>query len=126
MRVRRRNGLPVARVSFTACPRFMCTSPPHPLTPSPPHPFTLTPTRPCFSPLRYKNFFRGGWNIFDSLIVFLGTVSLIELACDIEILPPSLGLLRPFRAFRVFRLFKRVLMYAAPALLIHSLTRYAA
>ena len=80
----------------------------HPLTPSPPHPFTLTPTRPRFSPLRYKNFFRGGWNIFDSLIVFLGTVSLIELACDIEILPPSLGLLRPFRAFRVFRLFKRV------------------
>ena len=80
----------------------------HPLARAPPHPFTLTPTRPCFSPLRYKNFFRGGWNIFDSLIVFLGTVSLIELACDIEILPPSLGLLRPFRAFRVFRLFKRV------------------
>ena len=78
--------------------------------------------------------------MFDSLIVFLGTVSLFEVAFDVEvgpplndpptiayccarasartshhpfpfpaqILPPSLGLLRPFRAFRVFRLFKRV------------------
>jgi len=56
----------------------------------------------------YKNFFSGAWNIFDSLIVGLGTISLVELAADVEILPPSLGLLRPFRAFRVFRLFKRV------------------
>lgn len=56
----------------------------------------------------WKNFFKGGWNIFDTLIVALGTISLFETFSNSEILPPSLSLLRPFRAFRVFRLFKRV------------------
>jgi hypothetical protein len=56
----------------------------------------------------WKNFFKGAWNIFDTLIVTLGTISLFETFLDMAILPPSLSLLRPFRAFRVFRLFKRV------------------
>ena len=56
----------------------------------------------------WRSWFKSGWNVFDLLIVTLGTVSILETLADTTILPKSLSLLRPFRAFRVFRLFKRV------------------
>jgi len=56
----------------------------------------------------WKSWWKSGWNVFDFLVVTLGTISILEVAANKDLLPSSLKLLRPFRAFRVFRLFKRV------------------
>eukprot|EP00931_Biecheleriopsis_adriatica_P038233 TRINITY_DN21921_c0_g1_i1.p1 TRINITY_DN21921_c0_g1~~TRINITY_DN21921_c0_g1_i1.p1 ORF type:complete len:464 (+),score=86.05 TRINITY_DN21921_c0_g1_i1:148-1539(+) len=48
-------------------------------------------------------FWESGWNIFDFIVVCVGTLSL----CRVD-LPGELSLLRTLRAFRVFRLFKRI------------------
>jgi len=49
-----------------------------------------------------KRFFTSGWNIFDSIVVLIGFLTLIEVQLG------PLSILKVFRAFRVFRLFKRI------------------
>jgi hypothetical protein len=49
------------------------------------------------------NFWRSGWNIFDSVVVTIGLINMCKLP-----LPSAFSMLRMMRAFRVFRLFKRV------------------
>eukprot|EP00931_Biecheleriopsis_adriatica_P043739 TRINITY_DN24994_c0_g1_i2.p1 TRINITY_DN24994_c0_g1~~TRINITY_DN24994_c0_g1_i2.p1 ORF type:complete len:464 (-),score=76.06 TRINITY_DN24994_c0_g1_i2:114-1505(-) len=49
------------------------------------------------------DFWRSPWNIFDFVVVCVGTLSLARVE-----LPGEMSLLRTLRAFRVFRLFKRV------------------
>lgn len=51
----------------------------------------------------FRPFFRSAWNWFDSLVVFIGVMDLLD-----KKLPSPLHLLRLLRAFRVFRLFKRI------------------
>jgi len=48
-------------------------------------------------------FWKSGWNIFDTVVVTIGIVTMINVP-----LPSSFRLLRMMRAFRVFRLFKRI------------------
>lgn len=52
-------------------------------------------------------FWKSGWNIFDSVVVSIGVLGMLEGALNLS-LPSALKLLRNMRAFRVFRLFKRV------------------
>ena len=49
-----------------------------------------------------KEFFRAGWNIFDIVVVAIGTLSLLRVDTG------PLKLVRNMRAFRVFRLFQHV------------------
>jgi hypothetical protein len=49
-----------------------------------------------------REFWRSGWNVFDTIIVIVGILTMAE------ILGPPLDKLKLMRAFRVFRLFKRV------------------
>jgi hypothetical protein len=49
-----------------------------------------------------KKFWSSGWNVFDTLIVAVGVLTMAN------ILGPPLDKLKLMRAFRVFRLFKRV------------------
>lgn len=49
-----------------------------------------------------KRFWHDGWNVFDTIIVTVGVLTMVN------ILGPPLDKLKLMRAFRVFRLFKRV------------------
>jgi len=49
-----------------------------------------------------KKFFASGWNVFDTIIVMVGVLTMAD------VLKPPLNKLKLMRAFRVFRLFKRV------------------
>jgi len=49
-----------------------------------------------------KKFWASGWNVFDTLIVTVGVLTMVN------VLGPPLDKLKLMRAFRVFRLFKRV------------------
>jgi len=49
-----------------------------------------------------KQFWASGWNIFDTIIVLVGVLTMVN------VLGPPLDKLKLMRAFRVFRLFKRV------------------
>jgi len=49
-----------------------------------------------------KQFWASGWNIFDTIIVLVGVLTMVN------VLKPPLNKLKLMRAFRVFRLFKRV------------------
>jgi hypothetical protein len=49
-----------------------------------------------------KAFWRSGWNVFDTIIVTVGVLTMVN------VLGPPLDKLKLMRAFRVFRLFKRV------------------
>jgi len=51
----------------------------------------------------FCEFWRSGWNIFDSVVVSIGVINMLQLP-----LPSAFSMLRNMRAFRVFRLFKRV------------------
>jgi len=51
----------------------------------------------------FCEFWRSGWNIFDSVVVSIGVINMVQLP-----LPSAFSMLRNMRAFRVFRLFKRV------------------
>jgi hypothetical protein len=49
-----------------------------------------------------KHFWKSGWNVFDTIIVSVGVLTMVN------ILGPPLDKLKLMRAFRVFRLFKRI------------------
>lgn len=49
-----------------------------------------------------KKFWKSGWNVFDTIIVTVGILTMVN------ILGPPLDKLKLMRAFRVFRLFKRI------------------
>merc|ERR1719310_2287090 len=48
------------------------------------------------------DFWRSGWNVFDTIIVTVGFLTMVNA------LGPPLDKLKLLRAFRVFRLFKRI------------------